>query len=114
MQDKELHDFIVDKLDDLKARDIRVLDVTGKSTITDCMIICSGNSSRHVNSIADHLATEAKHAGLNLLGIEGQGAGEWVLVDLGDAIVHVMQEETRDFYQLEKLWGGSTAGAMAG
>ncbi|MDV2858061.1 MULTISPECIES: ribosome silencing factor [Oceanimonas] len=114
MQDKALHDFIVDKLDDLKARDIRVLDVTGKSTITDCMIVCSGNSSRHVNSIADHLATEAKHAGLNLLSMAGQDAGEWVLVDLGDAIVHVMQEETRDFYQLEKLWGGSAAGAMAG
>lgn len=114
MQDKEMYDFIIDKLDDLKARDIRVLDVTDKSTITDCMIICSGNSSRHVNSIADHLATEAKHAGLSLLGIEGQDAGEWVLVDLGDAIVHVMQEETRDFYQLEKLWGGNTVGAMAG
>ncbi|PSJ45480.1 ribosome silencing factor [Zobellella taiwanensis] len=114
MQGKELHDFIVDKLDDLKARDIQILDVTGKSSITDCMIVCSGNSSRHVNAIAEHLATEARHAGLHTLGVEGQGAGEWVLVDLGDVIVHVMQEETRDFYQLEKLWGGSAVGALAG
>ncbi len=113
MQGQELHTFIVDKLDDLKARDIQVLDVTGKSTITDCMIICSGNSSRHVNSIAEHLATEAKHAGLHLMCVDGLDAGEWVLVDLGDAIVHVMQEETRDFYQLEKLWGGNSVGAVA-
>jgi ribosome-associated protein len=113
LQGHELHAFIVDKLDDLKARDIQVLDVSGKSTITDCMIICSGNSSRHVNAIAEHLATEAKHAGLHTLGVEGKGAGEWVLVDLGEAIVHVMQEETRDFYQLEKLWGGSAVGALA-
>lgn len=113
MHGKQLHDFIVDKLDDLKARDIQVLDVTGKSTITDCMIICSGNSSRHVNAIAEHLATEAKHAGLAPLGVEGKGLGEWVLVDLNEVIVHVMQEEARDFYQLEKLWGKNTAGAMA-
>ncbi|OIN13823.1 ribosome silencing factor [Oceanisphaera psychrotolerans] len=113
MQGQELHAFIVDKLDDLKARDIQVLDVSGKSSITDCMIVCSGNSSRHVNSIAEHLATEARHAGLNLLSVEGKDAGEWVLVDLGDVIVHVMQEETRDFYQLEKLWGGNSVGAVA-
>lgn len=113
MQGNQLHDFIVDKLDDLKARDILVLDVSGKSTITDCMIICSGNSNRHVNAIADHLATEAKHAGLAPLGVEGQGIGEWVLVDLGEVIVHVMQEETRDFYQLEKLWGKNSTGAYA-
>jgi ribosome-associated protein len=113
LQGQELHAFIVDKLDDLKARDIQVLDVSGKSSITDCMIVCSGNSSRHVNSIAEHLATEARHAGLNLLSVEGKDAGEWVLVDLGDVIVHVMQEETRDFYQLEKLWGGNSVGAVA-
>ncbi|MFD1007105.1 MULTISPECIES: ribosome silencing factor [Oceanisphaera] len=113
MQGQELYDFIVDKLDDSKARDIQVLDVTGKSSITDCMIVCSGNSSRHVNAIAENVAAEARHAGLTFLSLQGKDAGEWVLVDLGDIIVHVMQEETRDFYQLEKLWGGNAVGASA-
>ncbi|GGB33410.1 ribosomal silencing factor RsfS [Oceanisphaera marina] len=113
MQGQELYAFIVDKLDDTKARDIQVLDVTGKSTITDCMIVCSGNSSRHVNAIAENVAAEARHAGLNFLSLQGKDAGEWVLVDLGDVIIHVMQEETRDFYQLEKLWGGTAVGASA-
>ncbi|MNG22164.1 Ribosomal silencing factor RsfS [compost metagenome] len=71
------------------------------------MIICSGNSSRHVSSIAHHLASEARHAGIALLSVEGQLTGEWALVDLGVVIVHVMQDEYRDFYQLEKLWGGA-------
>lgn len=113
LQGQELYDFIVDKLDDSKARDIQVLDVTGKSSITDCMIVCSGNSSRHVNAIAENVAAEARHAGLTFLSLQGKDAGEWVLVDLGDIIVHVMQEETRDFYQLEKLWGGNAVGASA-
>ncbi|MGO1245864.1 MAG: ribosome silencing factor [Oceanisphaera sp.] len=113
MQGQELYDFIADKLDDSKANDIQILDVTGKSSITDCMIVCSGNSSRHVNAIAENVVMEAKQAGLTYLSLQGKDAGEWVLVDLGDVIVHVMQEETRDFYQLEKLWGGNATGASA-
>lgn len=107
MQGKELQAFVIDKLEDIKGRDIVVLDVRNKSTITDCMIICSGNSNRHVRSIAEHVAEEVRHAGIVPLGIEGADEGEWVLVDLGELIVHVMQDETRNLYQLEKLWGHS-------
>lgn len=113
MQGQELYDFIVDKLDDSKAVDIQVLDVTEKSSITDYMVVCSGTSNRHVNAIADHVSVDAKAAGLNLLSVQGKDTGEWVVVDLGDLIVHIMQEETRDFYQLEKLWGGNPQGTSA-
>jgi len=113
LQGQTLHTFIVDKIDDLKGRDIVVLDVRGKSSITDCMIICSGNSNRHVCSIADHVAEELRHAGLQPLGIEGEAEGEWVLVDMGDVIVHVMQDDTRALYQLEKLWSGNFTEAAA-
>ncbi|MGL4932716.1 MAG: ribosome silencing factor [Aeromonas sp.] len=107
MQGQQLHAFIIDKIDDMKGRDIITLDVRGRSSITDTMIICSGNSSRHVSAIAHHLASEARHAGLSLLSVEGQGSGEWVLVDMGSVIIHVMQDEYRDLYQLETLWRDS-------
>ncbi|WP_088331929.1 ribosome silencing factor [Lacimicrobium sp. SS2-24] len=105
MDTQQLKDFVLDKLEDAKSRDIVTLDVTGKSSITDMMLVCSGNSKRHVNSIAEKLVEATKHANHAPLSVEGQDTGEWVLVDLGDIIVHVMQDETRDFYQLEKLWG---------
>lgn len=105
MQTSELLSFIVDKADDMKARDIVTLDVQGKSSVTDYMVICSGTSNRHTKSIGDYIAAEAKKANINALGIEGQTSGEWVLLDLGEVVVHVMLEETRSFYQLEKLWG---------
>ncbi len=105
MQAEALRDFIIDKADDLKARDILVLDVRNKSDIADFLIICSGNSKTHVRSIAGHIGLEAKNAGQPPLGTEGELDGEWVLVDFGDVIAHVMQDDTRDFYQLEKLWG---------
>lgn len=105
MQGNPLHAFIIDKIDDMKGRDIITLDVRGKSSITDTLIICSGNSNRHVRAIADHVASEMRHAGIEPIGVEGQETGEWVLVDLGEVIVHVMQDEARGFYQLEKLWG---------
>ena len=113
MQGQPLHAFIADKIDDLKGRDIVTIDVRGKSGITDCMIICSGNSNRHVCAIADHVADELRHAGLQPLGMEGTEQGEWVLLDMGDVIIHVMQDETRHLYQLEKLWRGEFAEAAA-
>ncbi|QBL08615.1 ribosome silencing factor [Rheinheimera sp. D18] len=104
MQTTELVSFIQDKIDDMKGRDIITLDVRGKSSVTDFMILCSGTSNRHTRSIADYIAAEVKKAGIETLGIEGQGSGEWVLLDLDDVVVHVMLEESRNFYQLEKLW----------
>lgn len=92
-------------LDDLKARDITEIDVRGKSSVTDLMVIASGTSSRHVKSIADEVVRKAKQAGLPPLGVEGQREAEWVLVDLGDVVVHVMLPRVRDFYGLERLWG---------
>lgn len=97
--------FVIDKIEDLKARDLIDLNVVGKSSVTDTMLICSGNSKRHVASIAENVVIECKQAGHAPLSVEGQDTGEWVLVDLGDIVVHVMQDEARDFYQLEKLWG---------
>ncbi|CAI0743595.1 MULTISPECIES: ribosome silencing factor [Enterobacterales] len=104
MQGKALQDFVIDKIDDLKGQDIIALDVQGKSSITDCMIICSGTSTRHVMSIANHVVQEARNAGMELFGMKGQEASDWVVVDLGEVIVHVMQEESRQLYELEKLW----------
>lgn len=105
MDHDELKKFVIDKIEDLKGRDIIDLNVAGKSTVTDTMLVCSGNSKRHVVSIAENVILEAKNAGHPPMSVEGQDTGEWVLVDLGEIIVHVMQDETRDFYQLEKLWG---------
>lgn len=104
MQGKELQDFVIDKIDDLKGQDITAINVQGKSSITDCMIICTGTSSRHVMSIADHVMEESRAAGLIPLGVEGKNVADWVVVDLGEVIVHVMQEESRHLYELEKLW----------
>ncbi|WP_410016098.1 ribosome silencing factor [Sodalis sp. C49] len=104
MQGNTLKDFVIDKIDDLKGQDIISIDVRGKSSITDCMVICTGTSSRHVMSIADHVVQESRTAGLMPLGVEGEKVADWIVVDLGDVIVHVMQAESRSLYELEKLW----------
>ncbi|CAM8341189.1 ribosome silencing factor [Morganella morganii] len=104
LQGTELLEFIIDKLEDSKAQDIITIDVRGKSSITDHMIICTGTSSRHLVSVADNLVTDCRQAGMMPLGVEGQGISDWIVVDLGEAIVHVMQDESRRMYELEKLW----------
>lgn len=91
-------------LEDMKALDIRVLDVRDQTSITDLMVIASGTSTRHIKSIADHVAVEAKKLGVNTPGVEGDKGSEWILIDLIDIVVHVMMPETRSFYALEKLW----------
>lgn len=105
MQPQQLCDFLADKADDMKAEQIVTLDVTGKSSITDTMIICTGTSKRHVSSIAEHITKEAKLEGIEPIGMDGEIEGEWVVVDMGDAMVHILQQEQRELYQLEKLWG---------
>lgn len=101
---EQVRDLVVAALDDLKAVDVVVVDVVGKSSVMDYMVVASGNSDRHVKALADNVAVEAKKAGVTPLGMEGQAQGEWVLVDLADVVVHVMLPRVRDFYQLEKLW----------
>lgn len=104
MQTEQLKELVIEQLEDLKAKEIKVLDVKEMSSITDYMVICSGTSNRHVKSIAHNLVSEAKDKGVMPLGVEGDDVAEWVLVDLGDVVAHIMLPQTRDFYQLEKLW----------
>ena len=104
MQVEALRDLVVNILEDMKANDITVLDVRGKTSIADFFIIASGTSDRHVKSTAEAVAFQAKQAGEAALGIEGANEGEWALVDLNGVVVHVMQPKVRDFYQLERLW----------
>ncbi len=108
MQVEELRDLVVKTLEDLKARDIKVLDVREKTSITDIMIIASGTSGRHVKSTAEAVAFQSKLAGEPPIGSEGLQDGEWALVDLNGVVVHVMQPKVRDFYQLERLWSMDT------
>ncbi len=104
MQINELRALVRKALEDLKAEDILELDVRDKTSVTDYIVVASGNSSRHTKSIASNVVADAKHAGHQPLGVEGEAQGEWVLVDLGDVIVHVMQAPVREFYDLESLW----------
>ena len=109
MKLNEISDLVQNALEDMKAVDIVSVDVTGKSSMTDMLFIATGNSTRHVKSIAENVVIEAKKANLDVIGTEGKGSSEWVLVDLNDVIVHVMLESTREFYQLEKLWAADDA-----
>jgi ribosome-associated protein len=99
-----LQETVTAALDDMKAVNVKVLDVRGLTDIADTMVIASGNSDRHVRSIADNVARKAKEAGFRPLGTEGARDGEWVLVDLTDILVHVMLPRVREFYGLERLW----------
>lgn len=117
MNNKEsdrLLEVVLAALDEMKGVDIRVVDVRELTSITDRMVIVSGTSTRHVKALADNVALQAKRHGFPALGVEGEQGAEWVLIDLGDVVVHVMLPEVRDFYALEKLWsvgGGETADA---
>lgn len=104
MNAEQLKDLAIGALDDLKGRDIVALDVRGLTGVTDYMVFCTGNSDRQVKSLANNVEVEARKLGIKPLGTEGEQVGEWVLVDFGDVIVHVMLAETRAFYDLERLW----------
>lgn len=99
-----LRDIVIKALEDLKARDVVELDVAGRTSIADIIVVAGGTSSRHVKSIADEVIKQTKKAGLPPLGVEGQREAEWVLVDLGDIVVHIMLPRAREFYGLERMW----------
>jgi len=104
-----LQEVVTAALDDMKAVNVKVLDVRGLTDIADTMVIASGNSDRHVRSIADRVVEKAKAAGFRTLGMEGERDGEWVLVDLQDIVIHVMLPRVREFYGLERLWDNGIA-----
>jgi ribosome-associated protein len=106
-----LQDVVLDALADMKAVDIKALDVRGLTDITDTMVVASGTSDRHVKSIADRVVQRCKEAGFRPFGMEGERDGDWVLVDLHDVVLHVMLPRIREFYALEKLWEGRSAAA---
>lgn len=104
MKPEAVKNIAVEALEDLKAVNISVLNVSKMTGVTDYMIIASGTSSRHVRSLLDAVMVKAKERGIVPIGVEGEQHAQWGLVDLGDVVVHVMLPEVRDFYQLEKLW----------
>jgi ribosome-associated protein len=104
-----LEQVVLDALADMKAVDVRAMDVRGITDITDTMVVASGTSDRHVKSIADRVVQRCKEAGFRPYGMEGERDGEWVLLDLQDVVLHVMLPRVREFYALEKLWEGDAA-----
>ncbi|MCD6675161.1 MAG: ribosome silencing factor [Burkholderiaceae bacterium] len=122
MDPRKLQRVVVDALDDIKAQDIRVFDTTAQTELFDRVIIATGTSNRQTRALASHVRDKVKEAGAPVVSMEGADTGEWVLVDLGDIVVHVMQPAIRQYYNLEELWGtrpvrlrvGAQAPAAAG
>ena len=107
MQNEQLVTLVTAALEEVKAKDIVTIDVRGKTSITDFMIIASGSSARQVKALAENVIEKAKEQGVRPVGSEGLDGGEWALIDLNDVVVHVMQVETREHYDLERLWQGA-------
>ncbi|MBB5322695.1 ribosome silencing factor [Marinobacter oulmenensis] len=114
MQAEELKDLVVNALENIKAQDISVIDVRERTSVTDFMVIASGNSNRHVKSLADSVVSEAQENGVRASNIEGGGGSDWILVDLGDVVIHVMMPATREFYDLERFWRDAPDLGVAG
>jgi ribosome-associated protein len=106
-----LEELVLASLEDDKAEDIIAIDLEGKSSVTDVMVIASGRSNRHVGAIADHIMRKLKEAGHGRAKVEGLKTCDWVLIDAGDVIVHVFRPEVREFYDLEKMWSVAPGGA---
>jgi len=104
MQAEELLALVTQELDDRKAENIVAVDVIGRSSFTDYMVVATGTSSRHIKALCNYVSLALKEQGIYPKGVEGGQDSEWVLVDLGDIVLHVMTAQTREFYQLEKLW----------
>ncbi|MDE2583959.1 MAG: ribosome silencing factor [Betaproteobacteria bacterium] len=104
----KLQKIVVNALEDIKARDIEVINTTKLTSLFDRVVIASGDSNRQVKALARNVQDEVREAGGEVLSVEGEENGEWVLVDLGDIVVHVMQPAVRHYYNLEEIWGGKT------
>lgn len=107
MHSEQLVQIALNALDDLKGKDLLTIDVRGKTSVTDFMVIATGTSGRHVRSLVEEVMLQAKAQGVMPLGCEGLEGGDWALLDLGDVVVHVMQAAPRQFYDLERLWQGA-------
>ena len=107
MPSEDLVKLAITALEEIKAQDIATIDVRGKTSITDFMLIASGTSSRHVKSLVENVLEKVKEQGVRPIGTEGMDTGEWALLDLGDIVVHVMLPTAREFYDLERLWQGA-------
>ncbi len=104
MQAEQILKIVQDVLDERKGQNITTLDVRGKTSFTDYMVVVTGTSDRHLKSLCEYVAEKLKESGVKPLGMEGDLGSDWVLLDLGDVIVHAMNSQARGFYQLEKLW----------
>ena len=103
-QDQYIISLIEGALEDMKAKEVVLIDVRGRSTVTDYMVVASGTSKRHVASVAQEVLDKLKAEGMQPIGVEGQDVGDWVLVDVGSVVVHVMMPDARSFYDIERLW----------
>ena len=100
--------MVLTSLEDDKAEDIIAIDIRGKSSFADMLVVASGRSARHVGALADHIMRNLKEAGVKDVRVEGLPQGDWVLVDAGDIVVHLFRPEVRSFYNIEKIWSGAT------
>ncbi len=110
MSAEALEELVLASLDDDKAEDVVSIDLEGKSSVTDVMVIASGRSNRHVGAIADHIIRKLKEVGHGRAKVEGLKTCDWVLIDAGDVIVHIFRPEVREFYDLEKMWSVAPSG----
>lgn len=113
MNSKELCELAVNALEDIKAIDVRILDVTGRSSVTDIMIIATGNTTRQVKSLSNNVLKVTRENDMRPIGVEGEKTSDWILIDLGDVVVHIMTPDIRDFYNLEKLWDEDSPEAVS-